>query len=140
MKPPARQLLLNSLLAGEESADIRRASLDFGLAALGRRRHRRRITRLCAIAGLPLLLGAIALIGFHAAEIRRIAVAHAARSALIAAGFKSRPIEVINDEQLFALFPDRPIALVGEPGQQKLVFLDQAAADPAEDGTRGSAD
>jgi hypothetical protein len=33
-------------------------------------------------------------------------------------------VQIINDDQLFALFPGRPMALVGTPGHQHLVFFD----------------
>ena len=35
----------------------------------------------------------------------------------------SQPVKIISDEELFALFPNRPLALVGKPGHQQLVFL-----------------
>jgi hypothetical protein len=31
-------------------------------------------------------------------------------------------VESINDEQLLALFPNRPVALIGPPGDQRLVI------------------
>ncbi len=34
-------------------------------------------------------------------------------------------LEIITDEELFSLFPNRPLALVGKPGHQQLIFLDQ---------------
>ncbi len=34
-------------------------------------------------------------------------------------------IRVLNDEQLLALFKDRPVALVGQPGNQRLLLLDE---------------
>jgi hypothetical protein len=37
-------------------------------------------------------------------------------------------VKFINDEELLALFPGRPLALVGKPGEQQLVFLDQLVA------------
>jgi len=35
------------------------------------------------------------------------------------------PIKSISDEELFALFPGRQLALIGPPGDQRLVILDQ---------------
>jgi hypothetical protein len=40
-------------------------------------------------------------------------------------GAAAQPIKVISDEELFALFPRRSLALIGSPGHQKLVFLDR---------------
>jgi hypothetical protein len=36
--------------------------------------------------------------------------------------------EIITDEELFALFPNRALALIGSPGHQQLVFLDHGIA------------
>ena len=41
-------------------------------------------------------------------------------------------IKLITDEELFALFPGRSVALIGKPGHQQLVFLNtqtQASTD-----------
>jgi len=35
-------------------------------------------------------------------------------------------IRVVNDEELLAMFPDRPVALVGPPDKRQFVLLDQA--------------
>ena len=37
-------------------------------------------------------------------------------------------VEYITADQLFALFPNRQIALVGKPGHQQLIFLDDHPA------------
>jgi len=37
-------------------------------------------------------------------------------------------VEYITKEQLFALFPNRPMALLGKPGHQQVIFLDEHAA------------
>ena len=37
-------------------------------------------------------------------------------------------VKIITDEELFALFPNRALALIGAPGRQQLVFLDHGAA------------
>jgi hypothetical protein len=39
-------------------------------------------------------------------------------------------VRVISDEELFALFPGRSLALVGPPGHQQLVFLDEPVSRP----------
>ena len=36
-------------------------------------------------------------------------------------------VKMLSDEELFALFPGRSLALLGNPGQQELVFLDRSA-------------
>jgi hypothetical protein len=37
-------------------------------------------------------------------------------------------VKIITDEELFALFPNRAMALIGSPGHQQLVFLDHGVA------------
>jgi hypothetical protein len=37
-------------------------------------------------------------------------------------------VKIITDEELFALFPNRALALIGSPGHQQLVFLDHGVA------------
>jgi hypothetical protein len=37
-------------------------------------------------------------------------------------------VKIINDEELFALFPNRAMALIGSPGHQQLIFLDHGGA------------
>jgi hypothetical protein len=37
-------------------------------------------------------------------------------------------VEYITADQLFALFPNRPMALIGKPGHQQLIFLDKHPA------------
>ena len=37
-------------------------------------------------------------------------------------------VKMISDEELFALFPGRSLALIGKPGHQQLVFLDTPAS------------
>jgi hypothetical protein len=34
-------------------------------------------------------------------------------------------VKFITTEELLALFPDRPLALVGPPGRQRLIFFDE---------------
>jgi len=34
-------------------------------------------------------------------------------------------IRVVNDDELLAMFPDRPVALVGPPQNRQFVFLDE---------------
>jgi hypothetical protein len=120
---PDQDPILQAVLSGTETDALRQVSLARGLALLRPRRQRRRIVRLGLVAALPLviLLGLVLLV---------VSPPHGGPpesspqdSALAA---RSNGIEYINDEQLFALFPDRALALVGKPGQQQLLFLGQA--------------
>jgi hypothetical protein len=38
-------------------------------------------------------------------------------------------VRLLTDEQLLAMFPGRPVALIGPAGDQRLVFLDEPAPD-----------
>jgi hypothetical protein len=42
----------------------------------------------------------------------------------------SGEVDRLTDDELLALFPNRPVALIGPAGRQKLVFLDQLRASP----------
>jgi len=117
---------LTGVLGDEHLDDFRRASLEFGLDALRRRRRNRRLARTCSIVTLPTVVTVL----LYKLITLAPEPSMSAPRPLIAAGPSSRSeVKIINDEQLFALFPNRPIALVGEPGHQELVFLDQMAAE-----------
>jgi hypothetical protein len=45
-----------------------------------------------------------------------------------AAPSETSDVKIISDDELFALFPGRSMALIGTPGQQQLVFLDGGKA------------
>jgi hypothetical protein len=114
--------LLTELLTGDEVAGFRRRSLDQSLLALERRRRRRHSLR----AGGILSAAALAALAFAALGPVATSPPTAARPPARVASNPTRPFEVkmITDRELFALFPGRPLALIGKPGQQRLVFLD----------------
>ena len=117
---------MSELLAGDERSDFRRASLEQGLAFIRRRRRARRVGRWCILALLPPALGAAIFFSRPSGpEVRPVSVgqSHAPRiSDQIA---KAGSIRIIDDEQLLGLFSGRPLALVGQPGHQQLLFLDE---------------
>jgi|ERR1044071_2819799 hypothetical protein len=119
---------LDDLLTGEELSDFRRASLDRGIAQLRVRRKRHQITLRAAIAGVPLLLLALA--------VTQISKSTGPTSTSDNWLKPSPPVQLVHqeikwitDDELFALFNGRPMALVGKPGEQQLVFLDQRSSD-----------
>jgi hypothetical protein len=131
MKPFDQDRLLSNLLAGDELSAFRRSSLEQGLALLRRRRRYRRVARWCLLASLPLAFAAGVFLAWPPPpEVRPVSVAESPAAGLSAAAPKARPLKFITDEQLLALFPGRPIALIGQPGHQQLLFLDQPAANP----------
>ena len=125
MNPNDREDLLNDILTSETEAEFRRQSLDRGIAALRQRTRRRRVLRISALAVIPCLLALAVLPGVlrHRPVSQPVIAAHATASAAV----EKPPMKTISDEQLFALFPDRAMALIGRPGNQQLVFLDHRA-------------
>jgi hypothetical protein len=127
MKRHKQDQLLNELLAGEEVSDFRRLSLARTLEAIQRRNRRGRALRAGGLAALPVLLAtALVLVRLqHSAgpeSVRPLAPTDVAP-----ASTQSASVKAITDEELFALYPNRPMALIGPPGHQRLVFLDQPA-------------
>jgi len=88
--------------------------------------RRRRVVRICALVAVPLLF-AVAILSRRAPEVSGRLTVSANPPPAVVPGPHARggDIKFITDEELFALFPNRPLALVGKPGQQQLVFLDQ---------------
>ena len=132
MKGEAKDSLLRETLAGEELADLRRRSLEILVTAARRRAHLRRMMRAGLYAALPVLLAGAVLAHWHLGRkspptVATLPPASPAFSEPVRGGPASG-VEFITDEQLFALFPGRPLALIGAPGRQQLVFLDQAGA------------
>ena len=118
--------LLHEMLA--EAGDARATSFSHGLAALRRTRVRRRTARL-ALSVIPILL----LAGLWISQNHRVSPSQTAQSpeptpaapAQLAKMIEGTPIRVISDEELLAVFQGRPVALLGEPGHQRLVLLDE---------------
>ena len=119
MRRSDQDRLLRDVLADESLARLRQDSLASGLTSLRQRRRRR--TLLATAASLALMLTVL----FVAQRRPAIPAAPAAAVA------KTSHVKFINDEQLFALFPGRPAALIGSPGAQKFIFLDAPIATSA---------
>lgn len=128
MKHPEHDRLLKEIVTGEELADFREASLQQGLTAIRQQRRRQRALRLGALAAVPVavVLG-IVFSRSPKPPVREIAASNASPVAVSSAPPGTAPVKLINDDELLALFPDRPVALIGKPGQQQLVFLDKPA-------------
>ncbi len=126
MKRSDQDRLLREILEEGETADFRAASLARGMDFLRRRRRRNRLAQACCVC-VPAVLLFIALALYLALlpAGTRIAVVTAP-----AAQTDPSKVKIINDEELFALFPNRAMALIGSPGHQQLLFLDHG--DPEE--------
>ena len=124
--------LLDEILAGDELEQFRRASENQMLNAVRRSRRRRRATRVIALCSLPLVAALALVMAHHGTSTRTTASNHPQITPQATPISPNKPaVQTINDEQLFALFPDRPMALVGPPGHQQLVFLDQSKPSPS---------
>ncbi len=128
MSGSERDRLLQEILAGDDLAEFRQTSLDQGLTLVRRLRHRRRAVRLCAVVGLPLLL-VLGMLFRLSLQVAKPAGPSSTAAASVgpASPVENPAVKFITDEELFALFPNRPVALLGKPGQQQLVFLDNRA-------------
>jgi hypothetical protein len=131
MKRDDQDKLLHETLTGEEVSDFRKASLAGGLAAVRRRRRFRRATQAAALAALTLL---VALGITHqrkqeklSREVASLKPNSATPPVSPAPSDETAKVKIISDEELFALFPGRAMALVGKPGEQQLVFVDGGA-------------
>ena len=128
MKPHKPNHLLKEVLGGDELTDFRQVSLELGLSAIRRQRRQRQGTRAGALMLLSLLVTFAVLSRRTPLDSSpQLASTNPTTSAAIAMMTDSREARAITDEELFALFPNRPRALVGEPGKQQLVFLNGAA-------------
>ena len=130
MKRHDQDELLRKTLSGEEVSGFRAASLASGMAAVRKRRRYRRAVQFSALAILTLLVAlGIAHQQKHKNLSREVASTRHTPpiSASPAPSAETAKVKIISDEELFALFPGRAMALVGKPGEQQLVFLDGGA-------------
>ena len=121
MNNSEKDQLLKEIL---EPSDFRQSSLERGLASIRQRRRRRRTVRACALASLPLLMTLGILFKWASVSSPRRS-SNPSMAAVSSPHVERVEIKFITDEELFALFPNRSLALIGKPGQQQLVFLDE---------------
>lgn len=123
MKPSEHEKLLKELLPDDGFADFRKASLERGLASMRQHRRQRVLVRggaLATVAGLFVL--GLLLKHPHPTQKTIAAVPSPAPAAA------SEHVKFISDDELLAMFPQGSVALIGKPGQQRLVFLDKSAS------------
>jgi len=122
MKLSEKQKLLREILPGDDIAHFERVSLERGLACLRRQRrtgHFMRASVLAAVVGF-ITLGIV----LRQHNPVRESAANVQLSPAPAPVVASQ-VKFISDDELLALFPSRAVALIGKPGQQRLVFLDK---------------
>jgi len=113
---------MDELFAGEELDQLRQRSLRRGILLIKRRRQWRVFGRLCVMVLPPVLLALAVWTKTSSSE------GGAPKSTPLTVQSPAQPaskVRLINDDELFALFPNRALAIIGSPGHQKLVFLDQ---------------
>ncbi len=122
---PEDQDLLTAALAEAEADDFRSASLERTLKFVRKRRRTRRLLRAAAATVCLATLAATAI--WRRGEGQPIPPpSHAPH--LAAAAVPTVPgtsIRVLSDDDLLALFPGRPVALLGPAHDRQLVFLDE---------------
>ncbi|MGA2748094.1 MAG: hypothetical protein ABSG59_04890 [Verrucomicrobiota bacterium] len=128
MRKSGHDELLTDVLGDDRLEALRQASLAGGLDAIRRRRLRRRGIEIAAAVVVPLVV--IFAAAFHPQS--RPAERTARQSAPPPAAAGASRVDYINERELFALFPNRPIALVGKPGHQQVLFLDELSQQQAQ--------
>ena len=126
MKRPDQDPLLKGILEDEKLDRFRRDSLDRALVAMRSARRTRQTARMGMLGALPAL---VILLFITPKPVQKTTLA--SRPANVrqntppaSAQVKEPTVKLISDDELFALFPDRPVALIGKPGHQQLVLLD----------------
>jgi hypothetical protein len=116
-----REKLLTEVLVNE--TDVRQATLQAGLSALRGRRVRRYTARVATFL-IPSILAAGLIVSRMNRPFRNEPRPTRVQMEETVPGTR---IHVLTDEQLLDMFQGRPVALVGPPGNQRLLLLDQAA-------------
>ena len=120
MTDQEKSQFLEQLLADDELNRLRQICLSHGLQEMRGKRRRALTARFSMLALPALMLAAIVL-------CPRFQKSHRMPERPTSMAFSPKAeskVEYITTEQLFALFPNRPMALVGKPGHQQLIFLD----------------
>ena len=125
MTPAEYNKLLSDLLAERDLSDLRQKTLDSGLLALRQHRQRRRAQQTFVLTALPFILVSVILVGRGIRHWRVTSAGNSPSATVAIMQTLDTRVKVISDAELFALFPNRSLALVGKPGHQELVFLDQ---------------
>lgn len=132
--PSDQDPLLDAVFSDEDLADLRSASLEQMLMVARQARQRQRAMRtagLC-LASVAVLIGLLALYESATPLDRQGVVRHttvtpqhrAPSPAVIPSAAPG--VKILTDDELLALFPGRPVGLIGPTGRQRLVFLDGA--------------
>ncbi len=122
MNTPDDIPLLRDVLADEGLDALRRTSLDHALVAQRRARRFRRVRHAGLVALAPALV-VLALLWQRPSRSPAAPMTVAMTVTTVPPPASSTGVQTISDEELFALFPHRALALIGKPGRQQLVAL-----------------
>jgi len=128
---PEHDELLNEVLTGGNVTELRTKSLDDTLTAVRQHRRLRHALR-CAspVAAIGILM---AIFWYRHSQFPQPVAVQPAAAAMAAPTVPGTSIRLVSDEELLAMFPDRPVALVGPPENRQFVFLDEKRASQAHD-------
>jgi hypothetical protein len=130
---PNRDPLLDAIFSNDELEELRKDSLNQMLLISRKSSHHRpgAVRIVMCLAGVAVII-MLAKLFWPVTPTTHKSETHLnpplTQSQLLNADHspKVNPgVKVLNDEELLALFPGRPVALIGPPGQQKLIFLDE---------------
>jgi hypothetical protein len=117
-----QEKLLKEILPAEDMTDFRSASLESGLAGLRRERRRRHVARVSAVLVVLVALSIGILIhSRNHPQNDRVVVQPPPQPTPVAVA--ASHVDFISDDELLNYFTNEPVALVGKPGEQRLVFL-----------------
>ena len=116
---PDRDRLWDDMLTDSTPAELREDLLR-NTVGIARRRRQRRTVLCLAAAVIPL----VAILTLRNPGDTMVRQPRSSTPAAVATETKriGKP-EIISDEELFAIFPNHALALVGPPGNQRLVIL-----------------
>lgn len=116
MKRDPNERLAQEALTDPALEQLRQSSLATGVKIFRRRRR----ARAMVMSGSVVLAAVAAVV-----VARRNSEYLPPRPAAAASVNTPRHVSYVNDAELLSLFPHRPVALVGNPGEQQLVFIDR---------------
>jgi hypothetical protein len=123
--------LMEDVLTPDHPDKFRGETLEATLAVVRSRKRRRKLVQSAALIALPLALAGGLWLQRHVARpgLHPTRTTSEAAASTPAPTIPGTDIRLISDEELFALFPGRPLALIGPKGNQQLVFLDELRPD-----------